>query len=956
MANVRCPMCSKLNPPDAEACSYCGARLKPLRSSSGSPPAGVPAGNKPGDSDAPDWLSSLRTDEPQQEDSSGSAPSEQGQSDQEMPDWLSRIRSRATSEPGETSVDPSQPQDDSTDWMKDLSGSSGSGQESGTGWLRRLAGDQPDEPSPGELPDSQKEEPVQPLGEDDWLNKLADWNTPAEQAPAGQVPAGQAPQTPWDEQEKPRSPAAPEPAEEDFSWLSSFAQDSGAPANEPAAEESEGFGLTSFLSSFDEPPADQPPSDPTRVEPDRSPADSSGFGLTGFLTNLENPPSEEPEQVSQSEGLPDWLSAEQPAAQEAAEPEIPAFELPEQELPKSEEPADLHFTAWLQSMESGRAAEEQPEQPQSDQPETGAGWLSDLPFLESSEETPAGSGEPSSDLPPWLEGAEPLPAQPEKPAGEDSDLPSWLAGFGESTPPAPPVEEAPQPGEEKNLPSWVSMESGDIEPPALAESETQPAENLPDWFSSFEQAPAEQSMPEQEPAEQSAAAGDVPEWLRDFDAHSGTSTSMPPLIEAESPLVPSPAMEGDQPFAVDLPEWLAEDAAARSAEGSEQPAEPVSEELAQADLPEWVKEMRPIESIIPGETQMPEAERHAERSGPLAGMNGILQAEELVYQYKKPPVYSIKLRVTEKQRGQSSQLDTILAQETQPLMIPPQAKRVQGLLLRVLIAVLILGVLIAPPLLGMNPLAMPMLSPGESEQMFDQIENSLQENAPVLLAVDFEPAFYGEMKLSALPVVDHLMAQNARIVVVSTRPAGPALAEQLLSEAARQRSAFDLAEQTINLGYLPGDMISLLEFARQPAFAAPAALNGEYAWDKPILQGVTNMQDFAQVIVITDTAETGRAWVEQVQPLMGETPLMMVTSAQAGPMMAPFVESNQIDGMVSGLLGGVMYAQRTQQETPATSYLASYQIGTLLAFGLTLVGAVISGGMALFKREDKDED
>jgi hypothetical protein len=239
--------------------------------------------------------------------------------------------------------------------------------------------------------------------------------------------------------------------------------------------------------------------------------------------------------------------------------------------------------------------------------------------------------------------------------------------------------------------------------------------------------------------------------------------------------------------------------------------------------------------------------------------------------------------------------------------------------------------------------------------MFDQIEGGLSASAPVLLAVDFDPALWGEMKLASQPVVDHIMAKNARIVVVSTRANGAALAEMLLSQTVANHEGYNLGEMTENLGYLPGDMISLVEFAHQPVFAAPANLAGELAWERPALQGITSLRDFASVVVLTDSAETGRAWVEQVQTEMGDVPLLMVTSAQAGPMMTPFIESRQVGGMVSGMLGGILYSQWAQQASPGMPYLASYQVGLLLALALALVGGLISGAVALVNR-GKDEE
>jgi hypothetical protein len=146
----------------------------------------------------------------------------------------------------------------------------------------------------------------------------------------------------------------------------------------------------------------------------------------------------------------------------------------------------------------------------------------------------------------------------------------------------------------------------------------------------------------------------------------------------------------------------------------------------------------------------------------------------------------------------------------------------------------------------------------------------------------------------------------------------------------------------VNLGYLPGGTTSLLEFARRPASAAPLAFDGSSVWNGPALQGIQNIQSFALVLVLTDSAETGRAWVEQVQPLLGATPLSMVASAQAGPMLLPYHEAGQIAGLVNGFLGGAMYEQRSGRVNLANVYWNSYQSGYLAGILMLILGGIIS--------------
>ncbi len=82
MSDVRCPMCGKPNPAEAEICQFCQARLKPFNLSSD-----APAGSEP---EVPSWLTSLRSSDQDQPESAGqSAPA---------PDWLTGLRSETSSE------------------------------------------------------------------------------------------------------------------------------------------------------------------------------------------------------------------------------------------------------------------------------------------------------------------------------------------------------------------------------------------------------------------------------------------------------------------------------------------------------------------------------------------------------------------------------------------------------------------------------------------------------------------------------------------------------------------------------------------------------------------------------------------------------------------------------------------------------------------------------------------
>jgi hypothetical protein len=237
---------------------------------------------------------------------------------------------------------------------------------------------------------------------------------------------------------------------------------------------------------------------------------------------------------------------------------------------------------------------------------------------------------------------------------------------------------------------------------------------------------------------------------------------------------------------------------------------------------------------------------------------------------------------------------------------------------------------------------------------------ALPDGAPVLLAVDYEAGFSGEMRFAAVSMVESLMARNLRLAVVSTIPAGPVLGQNLLETALsnlekynpQAAQAYSLSGQTINLGYLAGGATSLQEFALNPQQASRYGLAGTLSapasWNSPALQGVGQLSDFGAVIVLTDSLETGRAWVEQVAPSLNSKPLLMVTSAQAGPLMQPYLASGQVRGMLSGMVGGTAYEQLDNLPGSGPAYWSAYQSGLISAVVILIGGALLQALAVIF--------
>jgi hypothetical protein len=627
---------------------------------------------------------------------------------------------------------------------------------------------------------------------------------------------------------------------------------------------------------------------------------------------------------SQDEDLPDWLG-------QAQSPETPEQE---EELPD-----------WLTSPDNAEQAEE----PDEELP----GWLTQLDLQDSQAEE-IGLGPEEIDAETQDAAIEGELEEPEMMA--DADIPDWL-------------EEIKEPVEAEN----VSAED---------EKQDEPSRDLAE---DFEDEPFEGALAEQVTAE-SEFDLDEPDWLRDLEASSPDLFSgdpedeTPPASESSAGNPEQASGEISQESEEDLsaiesgelPEWLAgispKDAAYADQQSASQESDQVNAfseddsaedlDLERADLPSWLEAMRPVESAAEDAPVIDDERDAVESAGPLSGLHGVLPAEPDISQVQKPPPYLVKLQVSDTQQANAALLKEILKSEGEPRPIKKQSRITSQNILRILIALVLFAAVLWPLVTGSPHADLPVFTPevGATSQLI----NSLNPGEPVLVAVDYEPGWSGEMDAAASAVMDHLMVKGAYLALVSTAPTGPAQAQRLVTLVNRNGGhQYQVGDQYTNLGFIPGSPAGLLSFATSPQQVAPFGQDGMPAWERQPLESVDALSKFALAIVITQSPDTARIWIEQVTPFLGETPLVMVISAQAVPLVRPYYQAvpQLVQGMVTGLTGGAAYDRLNGRQGIAVGYWNAFSLGLVIASGLILAGGLYNAAMGVWSRsKDTIED
>jgi hypothetical protein len=241
-----------------------------------------------------------------------------------------------------------------------------------------------------------------------------------------------------------------------------------------------------------------------------------------------------------------------------------------------------------------------------------------------------------------------------------------------------------------------------------------------------------------------------------------------------------------------------------------------------------------------------------------------------------------------------------------------------------------------------------------------RVIDGLPANIPVLVAFDYDPALSGELEAVAAPVIDRLLSKGNPLAVISTSPTGPILADHFLQTTPLVKDyQTQNGYQTINLGYLAGGPAGILYFADAPTEAITVGMDGQPAWGAAPFKDIQKLSDFAAVIILTDNADTGRNWIEQAGPQLGNTPMLMIISAQVEPMIRPYFDSGQLKGLVSGLSEAKIYEQANQSLGPIhqfgldNQYWDSFSVGMLVA-ELLIVAGVVLGVVADWRARHKD--
>lgn len=220
------------------------------------------------------------------------------------------------------------------------------------------------------------------------------------------------------------------------------------------------------------------------------------------------------------------------------------------------------------------------------------------------------------------------------------------------------------------------------------------------------------------------------------------------------------------------------------------------------------------------------------------------------------------------------------------------------------------------------------------KSIYDKI-NTLTEKSHILISFDYDPASKEELQPMAVALLHHSYKNNVKVVGMTLNPGGTGLAESAMAEIAKEYGKKDGVDYVF-LGYKTGVELVMINMGENIHSAFPKDFHGNDTIGLPVLEGVQSLRDFDFVVDLASGSSI-EAWIafgkEKYNFDLGAG-----CTAVIGPDMFPFLQSGQLNGLMSGLKGAAEYETLIDRKSSAVAGMSPQSVVHLLIVIFVIFG------------------
>ena len=224
---------------------------------------------------------------------------------------------------------------------------------------------------------------------------------------------------------------------------------------------------------------------------------------------------------------------------------------------------------------------------------------------------------------------------------------------------------------------------------------------------------------------------------------------------------------------------------------------------------------------------------------------------------------------------------------------------------------IIVGLSVLIPLLKPEWIDLPIRPTPESQIVFDEI-NKLNAGDKILLSFEYGPSTKTEIHPRAIAILKHLYAKNIQVYGFALWPDGNFMSTEAFSEVSDDYDK-KYGVDYVNLGYKPGGEAVIKGIASDIRTLYTVDLQGTSINDIPMMKDVFNIEDFDFVFSLSAGYPGSKEWVQYACDPKNIPLSTGCTSIQVTDIM-PYVENDQIRGILAGMPGAAEYESLVEAE------------------------------------------
>ena len=267
---------------------------------------------------------------------------------------------------------------------------------------------------------------------------------------------------------------------------------------------------------------------------------------------------------------------------------------------------------------------------------------------------------------------------------------------------------------------------------------------------------------------------------------------------------------------------------------------------------------------------------------------------------------------------------------------------------RRIIFILVALAVIIPTLLKVS---FPITVSEPTRKLYDYIED-LPSGSTVLIAFDYGPSSMAELQPMGMAFLRHCFQKKIRVIGMPLVTDGATLGYEIMQEAAKTTDAID-GEDYVYLGFRPGTIQVMLGMGTtiNSIFESDysESRKGKPLAEIPMMAGIKNYDQIDLVLDLASSSTT-EAWIAYINTRYNQKIAAGVTGVIISQMY-PYLQTEQLIGLMPGLLGAAEYETLIDTPAKATKRMSVQSFVHLLVFGL-----VILGNVAFFIQKRENEN